>query len=982
MKKLFALSLAALAVSACAPSQVRAQNDATQIANAVALPGFDFTRPQNLAAFDSRRDIVSFQQTAEGLEVVANGGDPFFLMPPLELRAGEPLFLHLRAKSDNAGFFQVFYFPVGGGPNESNSLRINVVQPGTWQDYRVPMPRVSGATAFRFDLPGASGRSVISSFDFETQTQALNAALPTAPPQGRVLASDFQRLIIGTDGAILSWQVRRDAKQSWSKNLVRRLSFGRTTSLPPNAFPTSAWRWTTTKTSLIGTDDIGNRLRIELNGPQLIYALRPATREYSQGATTPNAKPNAPLSEVREGARLQIEMPFLAPGYTDRATGKNLKPDAPSVNDVTSFTSLLSGHIITVERLKRSAMPVEISDLHREYSQRKTQSLRLATRLGLDILLDGFSPQAPITFTPGFAALSVSQQMPPGKEHVLTARVQAASPVVQLENGKRIPRFSVSPDRKIRSASGSEYSLNGLLNDFYHETAFWWVSGNGGIWSDWTAIELGFADAPYRDNLRSALTTWIVGDDGYGRDGYAYTWGAQRGWPFPGGVDTRHLDSNAILITAAWRLYGWMGDKKFFTDTYDNAGSPSADQPTKPNLVPARDTLLNKMRRAMAYQLNWWNGAEEGIIHSTGKEGDTHHGGRGLQNDKIGGENTAAGVGSNYYDIMPFGGKDAYASVQFYLSLHAMAQVEDLFGNAARAKYLRDLMPKARAAFNANFWLEGKGNGDGASRYAGAIDNDGTVHDYGFTFLNTMAMDAGLASPQQAKAIYNWLDNGVSVAPNGEKKKDIYDKWKFGARSTTIFNRDWWAYQQGRWPWEDQLQNGGADLYEAGYDIIARARYLGADSAWNRYLAMLTRYAQPDRLSGGGVLWDGAKVQGGDSGAGSVGVMYSEFPEAGVASASFLYAFLGAQISADGLTLTPRVPTELQSVRAADIDFHGATFDLEASKTALQIRCTTNPKNATFLVNDKPQRGTFSVAVPLNASTRAVTLQEAARRNL
>lgn len=100
------------------------------------------------------------------------------------------------------------------------------------------------------------------------------------------------------------------------------------------------------------------------------------------------------------------------------------------------------------------------------------------------------------------------------------------------------------------------------------------------------------------------------------------------------------------------------------------------------------------------------------------------------------------------------------------------------------------------------------------------------------------------------------------------------------------------------------------------------------------------------------------------------------FPKLASRRPAFVHAFLGAQIGTDGLTLTPRVPSELQSVRAADIDFRGATFDLEASKTALQIRCTANPKNATFLVNGKPQRGTSDVTVPLNASTRAVTLFE------
>lgn len=911
-----------------------------QTAPQTITPHMDFSQ-QNLDKWQPRNAIGRIDATPEGAVIEATGAeDPNVVTPPLDFAPNVPLLLRMRARSDHAGSLQIFYFPEGGGASEAASVNLPV-RAGVWEDLRAWLPALGPRTCFRVDPVNAHtpGRTVIASLSFQSRDEMLAALTQPRTVQGRVLSNAWHRLVVAPDGTIVSWKARlarntRDINPQAlerTPDLAQRIVWG---SADGAALP-GRWVWTQSPNALRGVDTRGSRLEIALNGPQLSYGYQPVT----------------PAAAV-----LRTQVPFFNEGYFDRATGRSLRPDFPPLGGFTTFTSLQSGQIVTTERLKRSLAPVEMNTRGKAF-------LRMSTPGGFDIVAGGMPLQNAVRFTPDFSSLDIEQAVKVENEHRFTARVEASQSDVTLENGKSIPRFSVTPDRIITNGAGGRFSLNSLLADFYHETAFWWQTGNSGVWSDWTAIEHGFADTPFRDDFRAGLANWIVGDDGYGHDGYAYTWSNQRNWPFPGGVDARHLDSNAVLINAAWRLYCWTGDKSLFTTEFENS-RPGADPPTRPGLVPARDTLLGKMRRAMAYQLNWWNGAEEGIIHASGKEGDTWHNG-----------GAKKGVGSNYYDIMPFGGKDAYASVQFYLSLGAMADIEELCGDGSRARYLRGLMPKARQAFSRNFWLEKRGSQDGASRFAGAIDAEGVVHDYGFTFLNTMAMEAGLASPTQANAIYDWLDNGVSVGPKGEKKRDIYSKWQFGARSTTIFNQDWWAYAQGNWPWNDQLQNGGADLYEAGYDIIARARYRGADDAWHRYMAMLTRYAEPDRLSGGGRLWDGSKVQGGEHGAGSVGVMFSEFPECGVASASFLYAFLGITTSAHGLTMTPRVPGDLQSVRARNIAFRGAVFDLEATHDALKIHCTGNPNHKRFFVNGKPFMGLFEVRAPLRPNT-SVTLSD------
>ncbi len=903
-----------------------------QAINLAPAPRLDFTQAQGAVTWEAGNAETTLQRTPAGLQITSRGADPNFTLSPLDFPAGAPLLVRLRVRSESDGPLQLFYYPEGGGASEAKSINIPV-RSGRWENIWAKLPALGPRFRIRIDPPGKQGQTVISSLVFQSQEAAIAGVGHSQPARGRVLADNFYRVVVAEDGGIVSWQARAARASAFSPNLVQRLSW------VGDAVPTGGWRWTQTADALQAVSDAGDRLAVTLRGPEVIYALHLA----------------APAP-----ATWQAELPFINSGYFDRTTGRNFKPDMPPLGGVTTFTSLVSGKIVTIERLKRNATPVEMD-------AREGQAVRLATHCGFEIDIAASAGAQALRFQPDFVSLTVAQDSSAQSDHQFTARVKPVSPTLTLQSGHGIPRFSVSPDKRIVNSAGAQFSLNALLADFYHETAFWWQTADGSVWSDWSAIEHGFADTSYRDDLRASLPGWSVGDDGYGHDGYAYTWGNQRGWPFPSGVDTRHLDSNAVLINAAWRLYGWTGDKALLTTEAPSVG-PGADPPTRPGLVPARDTLLGKMRRAMQYQLTWWNGAAEGIIHASGKDGDAMHNGL-----------PGKGVGSNYYDLLPFGGKDAYASVQFYLSLRAMAEVEQRFGDPARAAFLRGLMPKARAAFNQAFWLERKGNKDGASRYAGAVDADGTVQDYGYTFVNTMAMEAGLASPKQAQAIYDWLDHGVSIGPGGERTHDIYAKWTFGARSSTVYNPAWWAYSVGKWPWNDQLQNGGADLYEAGYDIISRARYVGADSAWQRYLAMLTRYAEPDRLSGGGILGDGSKVQGGDSGAGSVGVMFSEFPECGVSAASFLYAFLGVTVGADGLRLAPQVPTTLRSVRADNIAFRGGVFTLEASRedgqTVLRIHCTGNPRHTTFFVDGRSQPARFDVRVPVNGS-HAITLRD------
>jgi hypothetical protein len=301
-------------------------------------------------------------------------------------------------------------------------------------------------------------------------------------------------------------------------------------------------------------------------------------------------------------------------------------------------------------------------------------------------------------------------------------------------------------------------------------------------------------------------------------------------------------------------------------------------------------------------------GGKEGVITLPSKD----HGG------------TAQDIASNYWDNIPFGGKSAYENAYFYASLGAMAEIESALGNADRSRELKEVQKAALELYNKTFW------DDKAGRYIGCVDENGTVHDYGFTYVNTEAMTYGLADKAKAQRIYHWMEHDKTSSG----KTDTYSRFRFAPRSNTMDCSQWWYLGgKGEIPsqkFDTHLENGGAILYTSGYDVMARARYLGADNAFGRFKEMLERYEEPDRLCGGATLRYG-EVNGWQVGTDV------PFPESGLAPASFIYAFLGIQATAEGLTIAPNLPSQLQFAGVKNLYYRGVMLDVKVTKSTVTV---------------------------------------------
>lgn len=395
-------------------------------------------------------------------------------------------------------------------------------------------------------------------------------------------------------------------------------------------------------------------------------------------------------------------------------------------------------------------------------------------------------------------------------------------------------------------------------------------------------------------------------------------------------VDTRHNYNGALYIDACHSYATWCGD------------------------VPFLHSELPRMRHAMQFMLNEFRVAEHGCVYTPWLG---HDGSSGIYYDEHGNKHIrhGYGIGNNYWDLLPFGGRDPFATLYLYGALNKLAELEDAAAAhpdwhiappppelaPARLRALAQLLATA----NTQFWNHATG------RFA-PVDLSGVMHDYGFTFLNCEAAYYGYASPAQAESIMQWLEGSRSVDGDTSTGSDIYH-WEFGPRATTRRNIDYYNYP---WcnpesiPFGGQVQDGGAVLGFTYHDLMLRLRTRGPDNAWQRLREILNWFIRVQAEGGYREYYYGSTVetrgtlQGGGT-AGGLG-LDCEFFESILVPQIMLYGFMGVQPRMDGLAIAPRLPSSWPSLTITDIRFHDTTLDVTA--TTNSIRADIKAGNAAF----------------------------------
>lgn len=383
--------------------------------------------------------------------------------------------------------------------------------------------------------------------------------------------------------------------------------------------------------------------------------------------------------------------------------------------------------------------------------------------------------------------------------------------------------------------------------------------------------------------------------------------------------DTRHNINSQNFVRGCATTFWWTRDLNFLRQN------------------------LNRMRNAIRYLMTEHQTLTQKVVYTPWVG---HEGRSGVRYTPDGKKEiiTGRGIGNNYWDLLPFGYKDVYATIHYYDALRTMARIE----REVRQHHEWN-MPGGVLALDPDFLLKHaedvkrEGNrlfwNPRTRRYA-PIDADGKMHDYGFTFLNLEAIYYGFATPERAREILRWISGERVVEGDTAQGGDIYF-WRFAPRASTRRNVDYylWAWSAPESiPFGDQVQDGGAVLGFSYHDLMARLKVRGADDAWNRLQEIIRWFEEVESAGGYRKYYDGSRpgrLQGGGT-AGGLG-LDMEFFESVLVPQVMLYGFLGFQPSADGFALQPSLPSEWRELRIDRIRWREVTLDITAARNSIRI---------------------------------------------
>jgi hypothetical protein len=359
---------------------------------------------------------------------------------------------------------------------------------------------------------------------------------------------------------------------------------------------------------------------------------------------------------------------------------------------------------------------------------------------------------------------------------------------------------------------------------------------------------------------------------------------------------------------------------------------------------------INRIRTAMRYIMNEFDTFQRKCIYTTWPG---HQGRSGLRRTSEGEKITISGqgIGSNYWDLLPFGGEDALATVYYYDTLLDLADLEEQIilnpqwcvatgAEAFDPVDLRTHAQEVKGYGGQRFWNPQTGR-------FGTVDLDGVLHDYGFTFLNNEAIYYNFTTAPQAKKIRDWISGRRLVKDDTSTGHDIYH-WRFGPRSTTKRNIDYYVWtwsKPERIPWGYQVQDGGAVLGFSYHDLMSRLMVNGPDDAWQRLQEILKWFDETQAAGGYRAFYqDPARgtMQGGNV-AGGLG-LDKEFFESIMVPQVMLYGFIGFCPTADGFIINPKLPGDWAELTVTRIHLHSCVLNITVRDKLVAVKVTGQPQ--------------------------------------
>ena len=487
----------------------------------------------------------------------------------------------------------------------------------------------------------------------------------------------------------------------------------------------------------------------------------------------------------------------------------------------------------------------------------------------------------------------------------------------------------------ITRAVNDFWTLQGLGQATQGIKANWSALLGSSDWYEWNSLKINWTDdladkAAQRDLMLHAN---ITGLNAQGAQAAGYVWPSNGSefWLCP----SPHFDQMPRFVCAVYNDYLWSRDGAFLRK------------------------MQPKTEAVMGYMADTMHG-RDGLPACPGVY-------TGLPN---------RGPNVTYMDCYREGGRVTWIAEGYYTALQDMAAMETALGHRTQAAAYAAQARHFPAQFQAQLWNPQTG------RYAGWKDSAGVLHDYGFTYLNLEALARGLGGPSEAGSIFDWLDMGTAqpAAMGGHRgSTDIYQcvvAPRTNTRGLTDADWDFWSVSKSlrtsTMGYGALVEDGGAMLWVNYYDVLARLRWLDADSAWRKFADMLFR-VQGDPLRFSESVLHPTNVHGENY----LEVGPADGPENGLSGTLPLYGFMGIQPGLDGLYCTPNLPSSLLSLTSHDIHYGSSAYNIRVTRGQIvTTAATAQPFTAGASFNtlgrllDSPRESYSPCRLPSTKTTR------------
>lgn len=379
---------------------------------------------------------------------------------------------------------------------------------------------------------------------------------------------------------------------------------------------------------------------------------------------------------------------------------------------------------------------------------------------------------------------------------------------------------------------------------------------------------------------------------------------------------------------------------------------------------------LNDMRKAVMFEIYALDG-QSGLLKTDYIKGKT---------TTVVGPDMFGLQGNGWFDCNLTGTINFEANVVFYESLLAMINIENMAqqtGITVETPYIVNPYPFKEGSHNISWSYDReslkelsdsvvetvrKDYTDGGlwnpetGRFAWAIFDEyssdglaGEAMDYGHTEINLIAVIDGIADEAQTQSIMSWIDGTRIVDGDDSTGEDIYffrfaprvhTKDASGSSNSVVVLKDFGT----------DVQNGGASIHVAYYDLLARNKAYGVDNSFARFKKIQSWYEEVKSYGGDDSSFyrtyyiqkkmatkDKQYTLAGGGTVGAVGVDY-EFFEAALLYAALPTLYFGIDCTEyKVLTVEPCLPTALSYLKAYNFMFNNVVYNLKIKSNEVEI---------------------------------------------